>query len=262
MFDTLPIIIIIVSIIIIIFIIVRKFPALAILDVESIPEEKEAKFKEQIRKQLFDRALGRHGGGIAKFWLGIGKKINEYFLAIISNLNKKKRSYLSHKRISFEQKEKKSKKLLSEIDDYLNQEDYEKAEEKAILILEFDKHNQVAFEKLANIYFLQKKYDEARETYSFLLKLIKEKEDQVAQAEIYFSMADISQRNNNLKQAKEDLHQALELDNKNPRFLDKLVELNIESKDKESAIDAFARLFEVNPDNKKLSDYKEIIEKL
>lgn len=243
-------------------IIVRKFPALAILDVESIPEEKEAKFKEQIRKQLFDRALGRYGSGIARYWLGIGKKINDFFSKIINSLNKKKRSYLSHKRISFEQKEKKSKKLLAEIDDHLKQEDYERAEEKAILILEFDKHNKLAFEKLADIYFLQKKYDEARETYSFLLKLIAENEDEVAQAEIYFIMADISQRDNNLDQAKEDLELALAIDAKNPRFLDKLVELNIESKNRESAIDAFSRLFEVNPDNKKLSDYKEIIDRL
>jgi len=262
MFDLLPIIVIIISIVIILIIIVRKFPALAILDVESIPEEKEAKFKEQIKKQLFNRALGRHGSGIARYWLSMGKKINEFFLDIIANLNKKKKSYLLQKRINFDQKEKKSKKLLTEINNYLNQEDYEKAEEKAILILEFDKHNQLAFEKLANIYFLQKKYDEARETYLFLLKLIAEKEDNMAQAEIYFTMADISQRNNDLEQAKEDLQQALVIDGKNPRFLDKLVELNIESKDKESAIAAFSRLFEVNSDNKKLSTYKEKIDKL
>jgi tetratricopeptide (TPR) repeat protein len=243
-------------------IIVRKFPALAILDVESIPEEKEAKFKEQIRKQLFDRALGRYGAGIARYWLNIGKKINDLSSKITNSLNKKKRSYLSYKRIDFKQKEKKSKKLLTEIDEHLNQEDYEKAEEKAILILEFDKHNKLAFEKLADIYFLQKKYDEARETYSFLLKLIAENEDEVAQAKIYFIMADISQRDNNFDQSKEDLDQALARDAKNPRFLDKLVELNIESKDRESAIDAFSRLFDVNPDNKKLSDYKEIIDKL
>ncbi|MCF7795049.1 tetratricopeptide repeat protein [Patescibacteria group bacterium] len=262
MFDILPIIVIIISVIIILIIIIRKFPALAILDLESIPEEKEAKFKKQIRKQLFDRALGRYGAGIVRYWLNIGKKINDFFLNLISNLNKKKRSYLSHKRISFEKKEKKSKKLLNEIDDYLNQENYEKAEEKAILILEFDKHNKLAYEKLANIYFLQKKYDEAREIYSFLVKLVAEKEDEVAQAEIYFTMADISKRNNNPSQAKEDLYHALEFDGKNPRFLDKLVELNIEFRDKESAVDAFSRLFEVNPDNKKLSKYKEEIENL
>ncbi|MFP4514534.1 MAG: tetratricopeptide repeat protein [Parcubacteria group bacterium] len=262
MFDILPIILIIVSIIIILIIIIRKFPALAILDVESIPEEKEAKFKKQIKKQLFDRALGRYSGGVARYWLDIGKKINEFFLAIITNLNKKKRSYLSQKRISFEQKEKKSKKLLNEIDEHINQEDYEKAEEKAILILEFDKHNELAFEKLANIYFLQKKYEEARETYSFLLKLIEEKEDELAKAKIHFTMADISQKNNDLSQTKEDLHQALSIDSKNPRFLDKLVEINIETKDKEAALDAFTRLFEVNPDNKKLSKYKEIIENM
>jgi tetratricopeptide (TPR) repeat protein len=262
MFDILPIITIIIAIVIILIIIVRKFPALAILDVESIPEEKEAKFKQQIKKQLFNRALGRRSGGIAKYWLSIGKKINDYFSGIIDNLNKKKRSYLSQKRISFEQKEKKSKKLLGEIDEYLNQEDYEKAEEKAILILEFDKHNELAFEKLANIYFLQKKYDEARETYSFLLKLISEKEDEAAQAGIYFTMADISQRNNNPKQAKEDLYQALKIDSNNPRFLDKLVQINIESNDKEGAVDAFSRLFEVNPDNKELAKYKETIENM
>jgi tetratricopeptide (TPR) repeat protein len=262
MFDILPTIIIIVSIIIILIIIIKKFPSLAILDVESIPEEKEAKFKEQIKKQLFDRELGKRGAGVAKYWLSMSKKINEFFLDIIAKLNKKKESYLLQKKINFNQKEKKSKKLLNEINNYLEQEDYEKAEEKAILILEFDKHNQMAFEKLANIYFLQKKYDEARETYNFLLKLIAEKEDNVAQAEIYFTMADISQRNNDLEQAKEDLHQALIIDGKNPRFLDKLVELNIESKDKESAITAFSRLFEVNSDNKKLSKYKEKIENL
>jgi tetratricopeptide (TPR) repeat protein len=262
MFDILPTIVIIIAIIIILIIIVRKFPALAILDIESIPEEKEAKFKEQIRKQLFDRALGRYGSGLANFWISIGKKINEFFLNLISNLDKKKRSYLSQKRISFKQKEKKSKKLLNEIDDCLKQEDYEKAEGKAISILEFDKHNEKAYEKLANIYFFQKKYDEARETYAFLLKLIKEKEDEVAQAELFFMMANISQKNNDLEQAKEDLYQALEIDNKNPRFLDKLVEFSIESKDKEAAIKAFTSLFAVNPENKKLAEYRKIIDNL
>ena len=262
MLDILPIIIIVLSLIFILLIIIRKFPALALLDVDSIPEEKEAKFKEQIRKQLFDRALGRYGSNFSKYWLLLSKKINYFFSSLIDSLNKKKKFYLSQKRISFEQKEKKSKKLLYEIDKYLNQENYEKAEEKAILILEFDKHNRLAFEKLAHIYFLQKKYDEARETYLFLLKLIEETGDEVAKAETYFTIADISQRNDKLKQAREDLFQALNIDAKNPRFLDKLVELNINLGDKESDIDSFSQLFEVNPDNQKLSKYKEMIEKM
>ena len=86
MLDLLAVIVIAISLIIILVIIIRKFPALAILDVERIPEEKEAKFKNQIRKQLFDRALGKHSAKVIRVWKGISQKMNNFFFSIIEKL--------------------------------------------------------------------------------------------------------------------------------------------------------------------------------
>ena len=52
---------VILSLAVILFIIIRKFPALAILNVDNIPGEKEAKFKEKIIRQRVERDFNSLG---------------------------------------------------------------------------------------------------------------------------------------------------------------------------------------------------------
>ncbi|NCD00550.1 tetratricopeptide repeat protein [bacterium] len=257
-----PLIIILISLIIIAVIFIRKFPVLALLDVDAIPQEKEAKFKEQIMRKKFNRDLKSWGNKSFGFLKGASKKTNGLLKNVNDNLKKKKEEYQSQKKLSFTEKEKKTKKILEEVDDLIQKGENEKAEARAIFILTFDSHNPEAFSKLGEIYMLMKKYDEAKETYTFLLKLIKEREDKNEQANILFKIAEIYENLEEYKKAIDNVYQALEIHKNHPRYLDKLLDLFIKTKNLSRAREIFENLFLNNPENNKLKEWQEKIEEL
>jgi len=58
------------------------------------------------------------------------------------------------------------------------------------------------------------------------------------------------------------IKRSLEKHPNNPRYLDTMIEISIINKDKISALEAFDKLKEANPDNKKLEEWKKEIRKL
>ncbi len=262
MVTIIPIILIIISLIIILSIIIRKFPSLAILDVESIPEEKEAKFKERIMKDRFDRELGKLGSEFARIWQTISKKLKSFFSFLYNNLQERKKKYQSQNKLSFTKKKQRTAKIIVEVDENIVQEDYVAAEKKAIEILNYDSHNQEAFEHLGKIYLALKKYDEAKETHYFILKLLQEKGDQMGQAETHFILSEIAEKMDNIQEALQEIHRALAITSNNPRFLDRLVAICVEMKDKKEAVEACRKLTDANPENQKLREWWQKIHEL
>ncbi len=257
-----PLVLILLCLIIIAVIIIKKFPILALLDIDAIPEEKEAKFKEQIMKKKFNRDLSFWENKIFGFLKKANKKIDNFSKNINSDLKKKKEEYQAQKRLSFAEKEKKTKKILEEVDNLIQRGENEKAETRAIFILTFDSHNPEAFAKLGEIYMLMKKYEEAKETYIFLLKLIQEREDKNEQANILFKITEIYESLEDYEKAIDNVYQALDIHKNHPRYLDKLLELFIKTKNLSGAREIYEILLFNNPENNKLKDWQKKIEKL
>ncbi len=268
MLTIISIILIAICLIVILAIILKKFPVLAILDVANMPGEKEAKFKDQIIKQRVERDLAKWGGSVARLWLFFSKRLTSFLKNSHQQLKKVKLNYRLSSKIPWPEKQKRIKELFLAVEDLFKKEMLSEAEEKLIEIVSLDQKNLTAFFRLGELYDLQKKYSEARQTYDYALKLAKQyQEDKeimgdITIQEIYFSLAYLEKEINNWEVALENIREALDLEPNNPRYLDLILDLSIIKKDKEAASEYLAKLAVVNPENNKLAELKEKIEVL
>ena len=288
MYDIIPLIIILISLAVIIVIVVRKFSVLATLDVANIPAEKEAKFKERIIGTRLKR-------NVIKWWSKAFRLIGPVLATVVkffSWLQAKLlqlRSDYQDRPIKADEIKPKIDQLFNEAEDCKKQEDLTAAEKKYIEIIGVDSRNIQAFKELGLLYFEQKNYEEAKQTFEHILKLKQDDEDAYSNlalvarergdlreakedylkslnvnkqnAQTYFNLALVYQAMNNNKKAVSSLKEALKIEPNNPRYLDTMLEISKIIKDKALAWDAYKKLAEVNPDNKKLDAFKRKINK-
>ena len=268
MLTTLSIILIFICLVVIVFIVIKKFPAIAILDVNNMPGEKEAKFKDEIIKARINRDLDRVGGNIAGFLLFFSKRVSAFLDFYHSYFKKIKLAYKSNVKIPWPEKQKKIQELFFAVEDYLKKELFPKAEEKLVEIISLDPKNLNAFSKLASLYENLKKFPEARQTYHYALKLArqhrhdKEIMRELNLQELHFDLAWLEKDAGNIKIALDNVKEALDLEPNNPRYLDLILDLSIMMKDKERAQEYLLKLAEVNPENQKLEEMQKEIDLL
>jgi len=297
----LPLVILFLCLGVIAIIVVRKFPQLSVLEVEKITEIKQAKVKEDLKKQRFERSLVKKGEKIKEFfkifnffYLG-WKKVQTSFRQRVFQAQEK------YKKISIEEEkdiiptEKPEEKetiqgLLFKGEEALERGDLSFAERKYIEVLKKDSKNIEAYRGLAKIYMDLDKYKEAEETFKFLLKLnprddraynrlgmIAEKKGEMEKAIEYFEKAisldnSLAIRYFDLGRlyakvgkpalALRNFAKAVDIEPQNPKYLDQLIEISIICRDPEMAKEALARLQEVNPQNQKLENLTERIEEI
>lgn len=254
--------------VIILAIVLKKFPALAILDVSSMADAKEAKFKEQLIKARVERDVAKLSGRLGRIWLWLSRSLARFLDSSQKALKKIKLSYRAGEKIPWPEKNKRIKELFVASEEALKKEAYNEAEEKLVEIISLDQKNLLAFCRLAALYDQLKKLPEARQTYEYALKLarVRQGDRPVAEglslAEIYFSLAGVEKAADDLGAARENLREALDLEPNNPRYLDLILDLSIMEKDKVAAQEYFKKLAAVNPENNKLAAWQEEIARL
>ena len=254
--------------VVILVIVFKKFPALAILDVNNLPGDKEAKFKDKIIKQRIERDFSKLGGAVAKVFIFFNNRFSNFLNSAKSQLKKIKLNYKNNTHLPWTEKLKRIRELFSEIESYLKKENFLEAEERLVEIISLDAKNLKAFLKLAGLYDYQKKWIEARQTYEYALKLArKHKDDELIMdganlSEIYWSLSWVMKELGDLDSALENIQEALELEPNNPRYLDLILDLSIMKKDKEMATYFLEKLAEVNPENNKLNELSDKISAL
>lgn len=259
--NTAAIIIIILSIAIILYITFRKFPVLAVLDVQNIQGEREAKFKERIIRERFQRKIAKNSSGLVNALQKIDKKVSKFFTSIYEDLQKLKEDYRV-KNIPEKSKAERIKILLNDAEELKKEDKYNEVEKKLIEVIKIDENNLDAFTELGYVYYKLKKYEEARQTFSFALKLLENVEDKARGVEIHFILSLVNKGRDDIDQAIKDAQKALKIVPNNPRYLDRLLGFCIEKKDKSLALEIFKNLEEINPDNQKLVEFKESIDNL
>jgi len=256
------------SLLVILYIVIRKFPALSILDVDNIPGEKEAKFKEQI----FRKRIERDFSYVYKIWKNFRSSIG----GLINNFLKKKYQKLSNardelrrqKKLSFTEKRELIADLFLRAKNSLSEYNYEIAEKYLIEIISLDSKRLSAFLDLAEVYRLRKNFKEAKATLEHALKLAlqlgrdPELLEGIVLAEIHFSLAWVCFELGLFEESLEYTRQALDVEPNNPRYLDLILDLSIMRKDKKLALSSWEKLSEVNPDNQKLSELKAKIDEI
>jgi len=300
MFNILPFILIIIALAVIIFIIVRKFPQLTLLDVDSIPQVKMEKKKNEIlRKKAEEVAVENKKERQIKFQPWIQK---------LRNIQLKFRQYVGEieRKILRQQEEKKKnvpvsrqerlelqqgvKMTVQEGNYALEQNDLDTAENKFIGAIKQDAKNTEAYLGLGEVYLKQKQWKEAEETLNFALQLdpentvvmlklagLYEESGNLDAAVDYYQQSlmindvnpltfvkigELLLRLGKNEAALEAVKQAVAIEPQNPKYLDMLVENSVLCGDKKQAEEAFQELRMINPENNKLPALKEKINSL
>jgi len=273
MYNIIPLILILVSLAVIISIVTRKFSVLANLNLDTIPAEREAKFKERIISNRIKRSYYKYYAKLIKLLRPVGGLISGFFKWGYKKLVEFKENYNRESEVESEGTQI-IPKLFREVDELIKAEEFEKAEEKLIEIIGLDSKNIQAFKELGCLYYDRKDYNEAKQTLEHALKLIEQEEDihgdgvdaetsaNTISAGIYFEMSLVMRAMDNLQGCLDSISRALKLEPNNPRYLDSKLEISIINKDKPSALEAYEKLAEVNPENNKLPDLKKQIDEL
>jgi tetratricopeptide (TPR) repeat protein len=263
-------------------IVVRKFSALANLDIESMPAEKESRFKERIISNRLKRNLTKWGASLMKVLRFIAQNLGKGFSYVLSRLDKMKDKYQEESILNKKKQGdpgKLAEQLFLDADALIKDGSLEEAEKKFIEIISLQSRSLKAFKKLADLYILKKQFDEAKQTLEHILKLIEDEEvvlmkskdegseDQLKtlnleRGQIHFDLASVFRGKENLEQAGKSMKEALKIEPSNPKYLDTMIEISIMGKDKIAALDAFKALEKANPENQKLAELKEQISEL
>ena len=298
-YSLLSFILIIVPLAIILIVVVKKFPQLAVLDVDNIPEVKAGRKKDEVfKKRVEEKAAKSKKDWLKKIQplLGKFKEIQNKFRDYVLHLTRRVQEDDRKIRKVREPKEVREKKklalftLLREGDSARENEDWQTAENKYITAIRLDPKCAEAYQSLADVYLKQNQTEEARETYEFVLQLAPENDEVLVKlGEIYLEKGDtkkaidyyqravLANDSNAARFVKlaellggieeyetalEAIKQAVELEPNNPKHLDILTEMSIMSGDKLAAEAAYDKLRMTNPDNQKLASFKDRIEKM
>lgn len=293
-----PLAIMIFSLVIITAIIIPKSHLLANIELEKLPQERNAKLKTF----LLEKKLERKAQGV---W-GLIKKISAPLVLVASGLFSrlyKKIQALEQKyeqeiwRIKLDKEKDDSLKtagliteLFGEAENSLKAEDLLEVEKRLVKILSIDPKNIKAYEMLGRLYSQRKEYDQAREIYEHILKINRDNieayfglgelaafqgewqgasenyqrtvELDASNAKYYVELARAYQELKKNDLAREALRQAVNLEPNNPKYLDLLLETCIITSNKKIAVDTFKKLEKVNPENQKLAEFKKRITEL
>lgn len=239
----------------------RRFPALAVLDVDNIPEEKERQIKERIIKSRIKRKFSY----LDKFFALVGKffiNFSKYISNSLDNFKKKQEKKIESNVLSEVGEVEKLDLLFSQVETLIREEKVEEAEQKLIEMISLDDKNLLAFFELGKLYHSKGKFQEARQTLLYALKLAETDNLKTDQAEINYNLSLIASDLNDIDGAILSLLEALDKDAKNPRYLDLMLDLCIIKKDKNLALEYLLRIREVNPENKNILEWEAKIEGL
>ena len=257
-----------VSLAVIIFIVLRKFPVLANIDIGEIEAERQAELKRKILNDKFKRSVSKVFKELNKFLKPVGKSLGQLFGLLYNRLVNLKENYTEETQVAGEDVVKKIEALFAEAQDLTHKEELAKAEAKYIEIIGIDSKNYKAFELLGENYFDREDYEEAEQTFEHAIKLkeqLKKAGEDISDMELaktFFSLGLVHQKMSNSSMALAKIKSALELEPNNPRYLDKIVELCIMTKDPITAKDYCQRLESSNSGNKKIKEFKEKIREL
>jgi tetratricopeptide (TPR) repeat protein len=244
-------------------VIVRKFPQLSRIDTGTIKEEKE----KSTKKKLVDERLKRKAEKFTKSFGAAASKVSLGAKQRISAAQEKlqeRREELEKPNIpkdiitkeDYDKKEEYVRKELEKAEDFAEEEQFEKAEKKYINLISDDPRNIDAYEGLGELYYDNKMYNEARETFSYILKLKPEN------ALAHYNLAYVDKMQGKIQEAKVHFKKAVELEPRNPKYLSELVEIYIDLAEKIEAQLALQKLQEVNPENASIPKLQEEISEL
>ena len=268
----------------------KRLPDLKNLDLESMTKEKQIKIKARI---LQDK-LSHQGEKVKEKLTKLLSPQKRFFAKQVKKIKDKvvdlENKYQLDKRGKDKSVPKSIDELLSAAENLIAQEEFGGAEKNLIEVIAKDKKNIKAYELLGGLYFENKNYDQAEEIFQHLLKLntLKDrawgksgtmavKKGQLEEAEMdflnslnvntrvtsyYDRLAQICELTSKDDKALDCYLKANSIEPNNPKYLDKIIEYGIKAGDKMLAKRTLNHLKKINPENAKLGELQEAIEKM
>ncbi len=255
LYDIIPLSIVVLSLAGIIFVIIKKFPVLASINIESIKSEQEAIKKEKIVAERLSRKISALGKFLYALLLPVGRFLKKVFLNIYTKVLEWEKQYGKKKKkpVSLPDSEGEIKTLFHEAEECLRTGKMEEAEQKCISIIALDHKNIEAYKKLGAVYVEQKNYENAFETFRHILKL------DPNDVETLLDLGELYRERGENEAALESFKKAVEVEPGSPKNLDFLIDISIIVKNKDLAEKTLEKLREVNPENQKLAEFEERI---
>lgn len=275
MIDYILLSVVAISLIGVIALISRKAKDLSRSSVLSPKQHKELKTKEQIIAKRLERKFSKFGRVLADISGPITSLAKSVFRGAFTGLRELESRY-HHRSLTNEVGEARATghaiiKLNSEVSAHINDENYKDAEKKLIEMISLDPMNSDTYRKLGELYVETRQYDLAKETYNYVITLVKKVIDEmetndgtmnVVLASDYLNLGSVHRSCGQLDDAVQCFEKACQLDRNNPKNLDFLLDSSLDAKNKPLAWEAFDRLKEANPENNKLDLYRQRLDEL
>lgn len=260
-YSILSFVLIIIPLAVILIVVLKKFPQLAVLDVDNVPEVKIAKKKDEALKKRVEEKATKSKNELIKKLIPVKenlKKVQDHFrkyvLRVTEQVEKEDQTLRRAQGKEKEPKDLSDKKqqslftLLREGDSARNHGDFETAEDKYITAIRIDSKNAEAYRGLADVYFKQEQIDEALETYKFILQLDSNDD------EILVKLGDIYHKKGDVKSAIDYYQRAVLANDAYPHRFAKLAEMLDSIEQYETALSAIEQAVELEPNNPKYLD--------
>jgi len=280
-------IILIISLALLLRIVWRRLPELKVLDISAIPGEKRDKSKNAILEAKFLRQKKTADKKISQIMTPVKSYLSSMTAKLQDNIAVMEKKYKRQGEVE-EVRTKSINELFAEAKANISSGEYSQAEKALIEVISRDKKDTAAYEMLFDIYRLTKSFSQAEEIIRYLIKLrsLKYRKNKGAEplkrekmedtevevletldvddelARYYNDLAGIYELTDKKDKALDAYLKANAILPNNPKFLDKVIDLSIAVGDKGLAKKTYKRLKEINPENAKLEQFREALEKL
>lgn len=233
----------------------RKLSFLRTIDANAIPKDRAA----LVKKDLIANRLSRKFVTVSR-WATVhaqptGRYVQKQFQRLVKRVDTLEREYRVRAMLKRSnpdpQTTVRAEALLTEADALMKTEEFEKAEHKYIEVISLQPQQAAAFQGLGEVYLQKKDYDHAKESLLHAVRLMPRS------AAVYLDLAEVYRLSGHPQKALEQCRKAVALEPNDPKNLHALLTVGIIVGDKQLAQSTLAQLEAANPDNQKLSEYKE-----
>ncbi|MFH1866643.1 MAG: tetratricopeptide repeat protein [Patescibacteria group bacterium] len=277
-----------------IWLVIKKFPVVKMIDTGRLANLNQQQVKTNIADARLRRKLVAWGSKLQNISRPLTQVVKKYS----SDLGQKIQGLednLKQKLVQQTEAVKPLEDLLKQAKEAAGREDWEAAERLYLEIIRQSPREVRAYEGLGDLYLAQHDFESAQELFTYLVshhssttwyhvglarsltgqgqleQAKKEYLNYLAQpnngsSQIYFELGQLHKDLGQLKEAWESIYQARQRESGNPRILDFFIEISIVNERPTDAQSALDNLKQVNPENKKISQFdkaiRELVEKL
>ncbi len=264
------------------------------IDVAELPGAAPAQLKRHLLEQRLQRQLQQVGAPAVNL---VKDRLNAFYRwahrsaeQLVALEESYRRRLLGRPLADVLVMQRQRQALIAEAEGLAEEEKFAEAEHLYLDMVKLDPTNVEVYEGLGSLYYRQRQYDDARQTFEYLAKLhggaevgysglglvAAERGDLASAADAYkrsvaanprvagnlYNLAKVYEALEDLAAASAQVVAALELEPENPRYLDYGATLAILQRDAPRAVELTDRLAVVNPENQKVAQHRQAIEEL